>query len=396
MGLGRNFWLFAIGRFVSQLGWAIQDVALPLYVLDKTQSGSMMSLFVLAEIVPSLIVMPFAGVIGDRYNRKWLMVGFDLARGVLLFGVVAFNLLGIHQLLALQVVMAVLNSFFSAGTGAMFPDLVDKELLEKANSTVSSLAIMARLLGPALGGLIYGIGGIKLAMLINAVSFFGSGLFEILIEYDWKGKLPGSHGRFLEDIREGLRFMLENPYLRAVAGLSFFISLLSMPLWTVVVPYGLRVVLGLSSLEFGLLESAFMAGALLGNLTVARLGRGAGKYLFWALFADELSILAFVVAVSSLFASVPLLFVVSLVGGVCASLIEVPIRSRVQRTVPAELRGRVFSALGLLGNAAIPIGLLVVGPLLNVYPVWLVALGIWLGMLLVTAYYWLRHGEELT
>ena len=78
MTLNRNFWLFAFGRFVSQLGWAVQDVALPLYVLDKTHSGSMTTAFILAEIIPSIIVMPFAGAIGDRYNRKHLMVSFDL------------------------------------------------------------------------------------------------------------------------------------------------------------------------------------------------------------------------------------------------------------------------------------------------------------------------------
>ncbi len=62
MTLNRNFWLFAFGRFISQLGWAVQDVALPLYVLDKTHSGAMMTAFILAEMVPALIVMPFAGV----------------------------------------------------------------------------------------------------------------------------------------------------------------------------------------------------------------------------------------------------------------------------------------------------------------------------------------------
>ncbi|MDI3474731.1 MAG: hypothetical protein PWQ95_459, partial [Thermococcaceae archaeon] len=51
MRFNRDFWLFAVGRFVSQLGWAVQDVALPLYVLDQTKSGSMMSLFIIAEIL---------------------------------------------------------------------------------------------------------------------------------------------------------------------------------------------------------------------------------------------------------------------------------------------------------------------------------------------------------
>ncbi len=129
MALNRDFWLFAVGRFVSQLGWAVQDVALPLYVLDKTHSGSTMTAFILAEMIPALIVMPFAGVIGDRYNRKHLMVGFDLARGILLFGVLAFGLLSIHQLLAVQVIMATMGAFFWTPTNATFPDPVEQEEL---------------------------------------------------------------------------------------------------------------------------------------------------------------------------------------------------------------------------------------------------------------------------
>ncbi len=401
MSLGRNFWLFAVGRFISQLGWAVQDVALPLYVLDKTHSGGMMTLFILAEIVPSLIVMPFAGVIGDRYNRKWLMVGFDLVRGVLLFGVIAFNFLGIYQLLAVQVVMAVLGSFFSAGTSAMFPDLVDKELLEKANSTVSSLSIIARLLGPALGGLIYGFGGIKLAMLINAVSFFGSGLFEMFIKYEWKAKPIEGVGQVFSDIKEGVRFIFRNSYLKTLLGFAMLMGILGPPFGAVLLPYAMREVLKFTSFQFGLMESFFMGGALLGNLIIAvKLGRKAGKFLFKALLLDGAMTLAFIWVISPLSnlgrnGAFLFLVAVAVVWGLSEALSGIPIQSKIQRAVPSEVRGRVFSALAILMRIATPLGLILVGPLLNHYPAWLVALGIWFGMAVVVAYYWLFYRDVL-
>ena len=132
--LNKNFWLYAIGRWVSQAGWVIQDIAVPLYVLDKTGSGTIMSLFILVELIPRLLVNPIAGVIGDRYNRKKLMVWLDIMRGALLFGVITFNLLDIPSLLAVQVVMSIMGAFFSAGVSGMFPDLVKKENLAQANS----------------------------------------------------------------------------------------------------------------------------------------------------------------------------------------------------------------------------------------------------------------------
>lgn len=401
MSLNRNFWLFAVGRFVSQLGWAVQDVALPLYVLDKTHSGSMMTAFILAEIIPSLIVMPFAGVVGDRYNRKWLMVGFDLIRGVLLFGVIAFNFLGIYQLLAVQVVMAVLGSFFSAGTGAMFPDLVEPDELEKANSTVSSFTILARLVGPALGGLIYGIGGIKLAILINAVSFFGSGLFEMLIRYEWKAKPIEGIGQVFSDIKEGVRFIFGHHYLRTLMTFAIFMGIFGAPFGAVLLPYAMREVLKFTSFQFGLMESFFMGGALIGNILIAvKFGKGAGKFLFEAMLLNGLVMVLFIWLISPLSklereGAFIVLTATSVVWGVSEAFISIPIDSKIQRAVPSEVRGRVFSALGILTNIATPLGLVLVGPLLNVYPAWLVTLGLWIGMGAVALYYWLRYREIL-
>ncbi|ASJ09151.1 MFS transporter [Thermococcus siculi] len=401
MSLNRNFWLFAVGRFISQLGWAVQEVALPLYVLDQTHSGSMMTLFVLADIIPSLIIMPFAGVVGDRYNRKRLMVWFDILRGVLLFGVIAFNFLGIYQLLAVQVVMAVMGTFFGAATSAMFPDLVEPEELEKANSTVSSFSIIARLIGPALGGVIYAFGGIRMAILINAVSFFGSGLFEALIRYEWKTRQIESAGEVIRDLREGLAFLRSSHYLMVLMGFALFMNAVGAPFGSVIMPYAFREVLKFSSQQFGLLESFFMGGMLLGNLLIAmKLGRKAGSYFFKALAASGAMILAFVWVISpwaeiSKETAFLTLAGVGLLWGVSNAVVNIPLQAKIQRAIPTELRSRVFAALALLVNISTPLGLVVVGPLLDRYAAWSVSLSIWLIQGAVIIYYYVRHREVL-
>ena len=401
MSLGRNFWLFAFGRFVSQLGWAVQDVALPLYVLDKTHSGGMMTLFVLAEMLPVLIVMPFAGVIGDRYNRKWLMVGFDLARGVLLFGVLAFHLLGIYQLLLVQVVMGTMSAFFGAATNAMFPDLVEPDELERANSIAGSSNILARLIGPALGGMIYAVGGIALALLINAVSFFGSGLFEMMIRYEWKTRELESASQVVRDIKEGLHFLRSSRYLMTIMTFALFMAALGQPFGAVVMPYAFREVLKFSSQQFGLLESAFMGGMLVGNLIIAvKVGKKAGKYLFTALFLSGLMILAFMWVISP-FANLTrdqafiALVVIGAAWGAVEAFVNVPLNSKIQRAIPTELRGRVMSALIVLMNVSGPLGLTLIGPLLDRSPAWQVTFALWAGMAVVVVYYWIRYSEVL-
>ncbi|NJD99458.1 MFS transporter [Thermococcus sp. LS1] len=400
MSLSRNFWLFAVGRFISQLGWAVQEVALPLYVLDQTHSGGMMTLFVLADIIPSLIIMPFAGVIGDRYNRKKLMVSFDLARGLLLFAVIAFNFLGIYQLLAIQVVMAVMGTFFGAATSAMFPDLVEPEELEKANSTVSSFSIIARLVGPALGGLIYAFGGIKLALLINAVSFFGSGLFEALIHYEWKTRELESARQVIEDIKEGIAFLRSSHYLMVLMFFALFMNALGQPFGAVIMPYSFREILKFSSQQFGLLESAFMGGMLLGNLLIAVKLKKPGRLFFKALAFNGAMMLVFIWVVSpytELATRVAFFTLagVSILWGFSNALINVPLNAKIQRAIPTELRGRVFSALALLINVSAPLGLVVVGSLMDRFPVWQISAVLWIMMGAVILYYYIKHRETL-
>lgn len=401
MRFNRDFWLFAVGRFVSQLGWAVQDVALPLYVLDQTKSGSMMSLFIIAEILPRALLSPIAGVVGDRYNRKNLMVWLDIVRGVLLFAVIGFGLLGIRELLAVQILMSVMGTFFGAATGAMYPDLVTKEELASANSLLQSFGVVARIIGPALGGIIYAFGGIKLAILINAVSFFGSGLFETLIRYEWTSRKIESLGEVVEDLREGIGFLRSSTYLKVLLSYALFINFLLNPVFAVALPYVYRVELAFSSQWFGFLQTAFMVGMLAGNvLIMAKLGNKAENFLFKGLFVQLGLVIVLAFLISPLIVlSTGELFVIFMtlnaVDGVFNALINVPIVTKVQRAIPSELRGRIFSVFDLIVGAMIPIGMAVVGAALDYISAWVMflvsgALGI-----AVTAYYYIRHGETL-
>src|SRR6056297_1989239 len=80
----RNFWFFSLGRLVSLMGSGIQQVAIPLFILDLTGSGTAMGTFVLITNLPRLIFGPFAGVLGDRFDRKKIMVYMDFARGAII------------------------------------------------------------------------------------------------------------------------------------------------------------------------------------------------------------------------------------------------------------------------------------------------------------------------
>ena len=400
-GLGKNFWLFVTGRFVSQFGWAVQDVAIPLYVLDKTHSGGMMSIFVLAEMLP-FALLPFAGVLSDRYNRKHMMVGFDLIRGAILLAVIAFNFLAIDQLLLITIILSFMGAFFGAATNALFPELVPENELERANSISSTFNIIAMLVGPAMGGFLYGIGGIMLPVLVNGLSFFGSGLFEMLIRYEWKTKKISNAKEIAKDLKEGLRFLRKSKYLLVLMTFALSLNALGQPFGAILLPYTIREVLKFSSLQFGLIESTFMAGAIVGNMVIAlKLVKKPAKYIFYSLVINGVILVVFIWLISPLSSlSITMAFltlaIISVMWGSATAFMNVPLNAKIQRAVPNELRGRVLSIFIVMVNSLTPIGILFIGPLLDVYPAWLIATGMWFAMGIIVLYFWIRHRKELT
>ncbi|CAB50049.1 MFS transporter [Pyrococcus abyssi] len=393
--LGRDFWLFAVGRWISIAGWAIQDVAIPLYVLDKTGSGTMMSLFVMAELIPRILVNPIAGVIGDRYNRKYLMVGFDLIRGVLLFFVLFFNLLELEQLLVIQVIMSIFGSFFAAGTSGMFPDLVPKDRLMQANSILQMGTQVINIVSPVIGGAIYGLGGIKAAIFINAISFFGSGLFEISIRYEWKGK--GEKFAILREFLDGIKLIKSSKPLLILGSLSIILNALFSPLFAIVFPYIVRVVLRLSSIQFGSVQTALTLGMLLGNLIIASiLKNSAGKHFMKAILIQELFIL---IVPFTPKLSYPRNYLVILTSafaiGFFNVLVNIPIMTKLQTIVPREYRARFFSTLETLSMGATPLGMIIVGPTIDKLGYFSVSITLTIVGIAISVYYWLRYSRIL-
>jgi MFS family permease len=204
--MDRNFWLYSMGRLVSFVGTGVQNVALPLFILDLTGSGTLMGTFMIASMVPRLILYPVAGVIGDRLNRKWIMVWTDLGRGALILFLAllaARGVLTIPILFLAQLLISVMNALFGPATMAMIPDIVEDEELTKANSTLGGIDGLSMIVGPAMGGIIYGLGGIQTAFLVNGASFVASGISEIFIKYTQLTTELGTIRQVMGDLKEG-------------------------------------------------------------------------------------------------------------------------------------------------------------------------------------------------
>jgi DHA3 family macrolide efflux protein-like MFS transporter len=403
----KNFWLYATGRLVSIMGTGIQDVAVPLFILDLTGSGTAMGTFMIITMAPRLVLVPLAGVLGDRVNRKFIMVSMDFGRGILIL-VLAFlavnNMVTIPVLFAAQFGMSLMNALFGPATMAMLPDLVEEEDLTRANSTIQGINSISLIVGPALGGIIYGFGGIYLAFLANGISFIASGVSELFIQYHQVTKKMGKIKEVVIDLRNGLSFVKTQHGLFILLIFALVLNFLVNPVFAVILPYVLRVEIQFSAEQYGVLQTSFMAGILLGNIILATvLAKAKVKTLFTrGLLLQSVAMLVFaglifpqIVAVLG-YGSWTMFWVLVLTFapmGLLNAFVNTPLMVEVQKLTPTEFRARVFSVVEVAAQGVVPIGFGVIGILLDLAPAHIVTLGVMVMEFLVVVFFVVKYSQ---
>ena len=405
----KNFWLYATGRLVSLVGTGIQDVALPLFILDATGSGTIMGTFMIITMVPRLIMYPVAGAVGDRVNRKVIMVSTDFGRGaVILFlaFLAAQNRITIPVLFGAQLVLSLMSALFGPATMAMLPDIVERENLVRANSTMGALNSFSSIVGPVLGGIIYGFGGLRAAFLINSISFIGSGVIELFITYEQKTRKFTKVREVLTDVLEGIHFVRTHRGLLIFLLFGLVVNFLINPLFSVLAPYVFRVVILFSSEQFGMVQTAFTVGILIGNIIIGTALAKKGvksllhggliifmgtTFIFVALIFPQ-SIEYFGYASWAIFAAISLTYALM---GVSLSFVNTPMNVELQKLAPTEFRARVFSVMDVITQGIVPVGFGVMGFLLDVSSAHVVALCVSVITLLVVVLFIFRLSEEV-
>lgn len=378
----RNFLLYSTGRLVSLIGTGVQMIALPLYILDLTGSGTLMGTFALLSMVPGLIFSPIAGVLGDRMNRKNIMVNMDLLRGIIII-FMAYSayqgFMNIPFLFIAQIFISILDSIFGGSTGAMLPDLVPVDFLTKANSVNSSINSISNIIGPILGGVIYGFGGIYIVFFINGVSFILSAISELFISYKphFESKSKISLKSAFIDIKEGLFFIKGRSGLKELFLFAMLSNFLMSPIFIVVFPYILRQEIGFSSQQYGITQSAVTVGILIGSVIIGTILSkiSSKKSMVFGLVFE--TILFFIISglffpkvvmrlggASWIFLAI--LYFNMVIMGICNAFVNIPINTNLQKMTPTHLRSRVFTVLGLISQGAIPIGSFIFGILIDI------------------------------
>lgn len=365
--------LFALlaANGISMTGNVMAMLAVPWFVLQTTGSASLTGLTASFTALPAIIAAFFGGTLVDRTGYKRMSVISDLMSAVTVALIpLLYHALGsgfmFWQLLALVFLGALLDAPGSTARLSLLPDVVKMAAmrLERANSAAQAIGRAANLLGAPLAGLLIALMGASQVLWLDAASFALSALLVAALVPSPASKQTEEEkkgGKYLEEMREGLRFIRRDPLIFAIVSSVMVTNFLDAPLFAVVMPVYVTQAYS-SALSLGLAIGAFGAGATLGTIIFGAIGHRLPRRMTFALSFITVGLQFF------FFASLPplpLLIAAFCVLGLASGPLNPIILTVMQERVPADMRGRVFGTMTAGAYLAVPLGMLLTGYLIQ-------------------------------
>jgi MFS family permease len=355
----REFRLFFTGQLVSLIGTWMQSVAQSWLVYRMTGSALLLGTIAFLGQFPVLVLAPVGGIVADRRGRHGVVVGTQVASMILAFALAALTLTGRVQVWEVGVLAAlggVVSAFDIPARQAFIVEMVGREDLPNAIALNSSMFNGARVLGPAVAGVMVAVIGEGWCFLVNGVSFLAviAGLLMMRLP-DHPHAVPSRSPA--RDVVEGFRYAWDTVPIRALLLLIGIISLWGMP-YTVLMPIFADRVLNGGPRALGLLMGATGVGALLGALTLAARTsvRGLGRWAAWAAACFGSTLVLFSMSRALILSEAILVLVgFSMMVQLASS------NTLIQSMVPDRLRGRMMSLYSMMYMGMSPFGALLAG-----------------------------------
>ncbi|MCL4703898.1 MFS transporter [bacterium] len=356
----RNYRIFFTGQFISFVGTWMQGTAQSWLVYELTRSAVWLGLVSFLGTLPLSLFALVGGSVADRVNRRRLILATyttTMLIAALFAALIWLHAIEIHLVALLVFLSGLVNAFDIPARQALLVDLVGKEDLASGIALNSAMFNAARLLGPALGGLVVAGFGTAWCMMANALSFL-AGIFALLIiRMHTRSDNDEAHLPLWRSLQEGATYVRSSPL---VWGLLALVAVATIFGWsfTVLLPVFADEVLGGGAIQLGRLLSASGLGALAGAIFTATIGRRfwPRKILLTGLGIFALAAIGFALSRNALLSLATLAFM-----GFGLILFNVNSNSALQRRVPDHLRGRVVGFYVLCFGGLMPVGSLQIG-----------------------------------
>lgn len=370
---------------VSQLGTHVSQLALPFVaILVLEASAFEVALLGVVELAPFILISLPAGVWVDRLRRKPILVVSDVARALLLASIPVahwLDALTIWQLYAVGFAVGIFTVFFDVSYQSYLPSLVQRDELLEGNAKLEVSRSGTQLAGPGIAGALIAAVTAPVAVLVDAISFLASALFLFAIRKE-EAPAPTRAERkagpgMKTEVKEGLRWVLGNRYLRWIAASTATFNLFGAIIFSIFLVYAVRELdlgPGVIGLIFAVANVGYLAGALLANRLSRRFGVGptivigaSGSFALLLLAAAPRSNpIPFLIAAQA----------ISSMGIPIYNITQVSFR---QAITPQRLQGRMNSVMRFIVWGVMPLGSLIGGALASWvglrFAIWVGAIG---------------------
>lgn len=357
----RNFQLFFSGQMISLIGTWMQSIAEAWLVYRLTRSSLLLGVAGFMSQFPVFLVAPLGGIVADRNNRQRVVIATQAASMTLALMLATLTLTGlvrVWQIFTLGALLGVVNAFDIPARQSFLVDMVGKDDLMNAIALNSSMFNAARIIGPAIAGILVAKIGEGWCFFANGLSYIAviAGLLMMRVARPTRLAAPASP---LAHLQEGFRFVRHTRPIRVLLILLGIVSLVAMP-YTVLMPIFADRILHGGARGLGILMGATGVGALLGALTLAsRTGvRGLGRWVAVSCAGFGFSLLMFTFSRIFWLSAAVLLPV-----GFCMMLQMSSSNTLIQAMVPDDLRGRVMALYSMMFMGMAPLGALFGGAL---------------------------------
>jgi MFS family permease len=372
----KNLSLLIFGQFVSMLGSGMQSFAFSLFVLKLTGSSTQFASVLAVGMLPRLILGPICGVFADWFDRKKIIVYLDLISGLLIGGLYIISItsaLSMFHIYAAVILLSIISSLFSPAIGTAIPTVVDKDDLVEANALNRLAMTLCFMLAPIVAGAIFNIYGISVVLLINAVSFILSAISEMFMDLKSPGKRIGglSYRGFIEDFKAGIVFIINHRLIMKIILLSVVANAVVSPSFSVGLIYVANMVIKISEIQLGMLQTLLVAGSLIGSVIAGYVGKkiSLAKILYLALTVMGLLLCFIAINSSSYYLSIfssnlipyMTLTLLSMLVASVGVVTNIGVSTMMQKEVPLDIMGRVSSVKETISMGTIPMGQIIFG-----------------------------------
>lgn len=353
-----------LASLVNRFGDSIDAIAFTWLVYAITQNAAWSALVFAVNQLPSVLVQPFAGALVEGMDKKKLMVGTDIVRGMITGGLAVLYVTGNVTpwiLLAFTLINSTVEAFRLPAGMAVIPQILEEKYYTYGTSLNSVLSMVVQLIGLGMAGLIISAFGIGTAIAIDGISFFGSALFLSFLKLKEKNLKKGMPklGEYFSTLGAGIVYLKEQPVIRNFCIMGVFVNAVVVPLNSLQTPL-IQEVLGQGSELLSIFSITLTVGMAVGSLLYPVVSKKCSVRTSIVSMGVSIGIGMYLYTVGGYFkSSVMLVSVItaflSFVIGMGASIVTSALSVQFMKTVEKEYLARVGSIFNAGACAAAPV-----------------------------------------